>query len=132
MTPEERRQFLETHRLAVVGIPREGPPALTPVYYALDGDEIIISTTATRVKAKAVRKDPRITLCVLGEESPFPYLTVYGQGRIETEGAVDVMARIGEKMTGRPVPDSARPALEERAQREQRVVLRVTPEGYYP
>ena len=42
------------------------------------------------------------------------------------------MMRIGEKMQGRPVPaDSARPAIEERARNEQRVVLRLTPESYY-
>jgi hypothetical protein len=35
-------------------------------------------------------------------------------------------------MTGAPIPDSARPGLEERAKKEQRVVLRVTPESYYP
>ncbi len=133
MTPEERKQFLLAHRLAVAGAyRRSASPQLSPVYYVLDGDDLLISTTATRAKAKAVRRDPRISLCVLGEQSPFPYLTVYGRGRIEDEGAVHLMMRVGEKMTGNPVPDSMRPAIEERARREQRVVLRVTPESYFP
>ncbi len=42
------------------------------------------------------------------------------------------MMRVGEKMTGSPIPESMRPALEERARKEQRVVLRVTPESFYP
>ncbi len=133
MTPEERTAFLSEHRLAIVGAVRvDAPPQLSPVYYVMDGDDLLISTTATRAKARVVRRDPRVSVCVLGEQSPFPYLTVYGRGRIETDGAVDVMMAIGGAMTGSPLPDSARPAIEERAKREGRVVLRVTPESYFP
>ena len=39
---------------------------------------------------------------------------------------------VGGKMTGAPLPESARPALEERAKSERRVVLRVTPESHFP
>ena len=133
MTPEERKQFLLTHRLAVVGmLRRQTSPQLSPVYYVMDGDDLLISTTATRAKAKAVQHDPRVSVCVLGEQPPFPYLTVYGRGRIETAGVVDLMVRIGEKMYGQPVPESMRPTIEERARNEQRVVLRVTRESFYP
>ena len=83
MTPEERKKFLEEHRLAVVGIPRRSaPPQLSPVYYVVDGDDLLISTTATRAKGKSVLHEPRVSVCVLGEAMPFPYLTVYGRGRI--------------------------------------------------
>jgi PPOX class probable F420-dependent enzyme len=127
MTPEERA-FLEGNRLAVVGIERKsGPPHMSPVYYVLDGDDLLISTTATRFKGKAVRRNPEVSLCVLAEEMPFPYVLVLGEGKIEEDAAVDVMMRIGERMTGNPVPESARPAIEERAKKEGRVVLRVTP-----
>jgi hypothetical protein len=57
---------------------------------------------------------------------------VYGRGRIETEGAVNVMMAVGEAMAGNPLPESIRPAIEERAEKEQRVVLRVTPQSYFP
>ncbi len=130
MLSDEQREFLEKNRLAIVGLDRKaGPPSLTPVYYALDGDDIIVSTTASRFKAKAVRRSPEVSLCVLGERPPFPYLLIYGRGVIEDEGAVDVMMRIGQRMTGNPIAESARPALEERARNEGRVVLRVTPES---
>jgi PPOX class probable F420-dependent enzyme len=98
----------------------------------MDGGDIIISTTRSRAKAKAVRRNPQVTVCVLGEAQPFPYLSVYGRARIEDEGAVEAMMKIGERMTGNPVPDAARPAVEKRAADEGRVVLRVTPESYTP
>jgi hypothetical protein len=41
------------------------------------------------------------------------------------------MARVGEKMYGRPVGPEMRPMLEERAEKEGRIVLRITPESYY-
>jgi len=133
MTPEERKQFLETHRLAILGVERkDAPPHLSPVYYVLDGDDLLVSVTKTRAKTTLIRKSGRLSLCVLGEQFPFPYLRVEGRGDIEADGAVEVMIRMGEKMTGAPIADSARPGIEERATREQRVVLRVTPETYYP
>ena len=42
------------------------------------------------------------------------------------------MMTVGGKMTGSALPESARPAMEERARSEGRVVLRVTPESYFP
>jgi PPOX class probable F420-dependent enzyme len=132
MTPEERRKFLEEHRFGVLGVERDGKtPHLTPVYYALDGDDLIVSTTRTRVKAGLIASARRVNLCVLQEEFPFDYVAVIGSARLEDEGAVDAMARIGEKMYGRPVGPEMRPTLEERAEKEGRIVLRITPEIYY-
>lgn len=133
MTPEERTTFLAEHRLCVVGYGRrDGPPALTPVYYVMDGGDLLISTTHSRAKAKAILRDPRVSACVLGEQMPFPYLTVYGRGRIEEEQVVETMMKIGERMSGNPIPEGARPAIEKRAQDEGRVVLRITPEAFTP
>ena len=133
MTSDEQREFLQANRLCIIGIPRAaGAPQMTPVYYAVDGEDLLISTTASRWKAKAVRRNPAISICVLGEKQPFPYLLIYGRAVIEEQGAVDAMMKIGEKMSGNPVPESARPAVEERARNEGRVVLRFTPERFSP
>lgn len=128
MPTQEQRDFMERNRLCIIGIDRpKGSPHMSPVYYTLDGDDIVISTTASRWKAGTIRRRPDVSLCILAEAMPFPYVLVYGQGTIEDEGAVEVMMKIGSRMTGNPIPDSARPALEERARKEGRVVLRVRP-----
>jgi len=125
---DEHREFLESHRLCVFAFNRRnGPPSLSPVYYFMDGDEIVISTTGSRVKAKAVQRNPEVSVCVLDEKMPFAYLTVYGHARVEEEGAADVMRRVGEAMTGSPIPEAALPALETRVKDEGRVVIRVRP-----
>ena len=132
MTPEQRRKFLEEHRFGVLGVEREAKsPHLTPVYYVLDGEDIIISITRSRVKATLIEKAGRVTFCVLHEEFPFDYVAIYGTAKLEDDGAVDTMARVGEKMYGRPVGPELRPQLEERAEMEGRIVLRITPQSYY-
>ncbi|HXK34321.1 MAG TPA: pyridoxamine 5'-phosphate oxidase family protein [Dehalococcoidia bacterium] len=128
---EEQRAFLEANRLCVVGIGR-GPraPHLSPVYYVLDGDDILISTTASRFKAKAVRRGAPVSVCVLAESYPFPYLLVEGEAVVEDSGAAELMMKIGARMTGNPVPETARPVIEQRARDEGRVVLRLRPSRF--
>ena len=130
MTPEERREFVRTHRTAIFGYGRkQHGPSMTVVYYVLDGDDILVSTMAGRGKAKAVVRSPRVSLCVLDEQWPPTYLLVYCDARVENEpnAVVDLMMRIAGVMAGQPMPDAARPMVEEGARRENRVVLRLTP-----
>jgi nitroimidazol reductase NimA-like FMN-containing flavoprotein (pyridoxamine 5'-phosphate oxidase superfamily) len=76
VTPEERQAFLKDHRLAVVGVERrDAAPQLSPIYYVMDGDDLLISTTETRAKTKVIRRTKRVSVCILGEQPPFPYLT---------------------------------------------------------
>ena len=131
MIPEHHREFVAPNRLCVFGWNRsagaaEGPP-LTPVFYVTDGDDVLISITEDRAKTRALRRDPAISVCVLGEEMPYPYVTLFGTAPIEQEAAFELMARVVESM-GRPLDDARRQALKERAARGHRVVLRVTPQ----
>jgi PPOX class probable F420-dependent enzyme len=127
---QERRQFVRQHRTCVLGYARqEHGPAMTVVYYVTDGDDLLVSTMAARSKAKAVDRDPRVSLCVLDENWPVTYLQVYGTAVVERdeEQAADVLRQIVELMAGGPVPAERRPQIAELARQEQRVVLRVTP-----
>src|SRR5207249_2187452 len=130
MNQEERRDFVRRHRTAIFGYGRRHDgPSMTVVYYVMDGDDILVSTMAGRGKTKAVRRNPKISLCVLDESWPPTYLVVYCDARVETdfEPAVDLMMRIAEVMAGQPMPDAVRPMVAEGARREDRVVLRHTP-----
>ena len=130
-TPEQQA-FLESHRLVIVGIGRKvGPPHMSPVYYVMDGADILMSTTASRFKARAVRKNDDVSLCILSEELPFPYILIYGKAVVEEAGAAELMRKIGEKISGSPIPDAALPAIQERATKEGRVVLRVKPTEFF-
>ena len=130
MDSSERRQFVRDHRTCVFGYARrEHGPAMTIVYYVMDGDDILVSTMAGRSKAKAVQRDPLVSLCVLDENWPMTYLQVYGNARLETgqQQAADLLRRIIELMAGQPVPAERREQIAKLSAEEQRVVLRVTP-----
>jgi PPOX class probable F420-dependent enzyme len=126
----QRRQFVRDHRTCIFGYGRrEHGPAMTVVYYVMDGDDMLISTMAAREKAKAVARDGRVSLCVLDEKWPLSYVQVYGHAVVDHDGALaaDVLTRVIGLMAGEEVPESRRPQIEKMAEDEQRVVIRVTP-----
>ncbi len=131
MDKEQRRQFVRDHRTCVFGYGRrEHGPAMTVVYYVMDGDDILVSTMAQRGKARAVERDPRVSICVLDEKWPVTYLQVYGTAVVERDEqqAIDVTRMVVELMAGQPVPAERREQIAQMARDEQRVVLRVTPQ----
>jgi PPOX class probable F420-dependent enzyme len=130
VTREERRQFVGDHRTAIFGYSRASDgPAMSIVYYTLQDGEILVSTMAERAKAKAVARNPKVSLCVLDERWPPSYLQVYCDATIDTDfgSVVEVMMAIAGVMAGEPMSDDVRPMVEEGAHQEKRVALRLRP-----
>ena len=130
MTPEERRQFVRDHRTAIFGYSRKHDgPAMTALYYIIDGDEILVSTMRARGKTAAVLRDPKVSLCVLDEKWPPTYVNVYCDAVVDDDpkAGADLLFDIMGVMAGRPLNEDARPEVEEIARREERVVLRLRP-----
>jgi PPOX class probable F420-dependent enzyme len=130
MDPDKRRQFVREHRTCIFGYGRRNDgPAMTVVYYVMDGDDILISTMEARGKAKAVARDPHVSLCVLDENWPPTYLQVYGTAVIERdeEQSNDIFRRVIELMAGQPLPEERRQQTDHLAREEERVVIRVRP-----
>lgn len=127
---DQRRQFVRDHRTCVFGYARrEHGPAMTIVYYVMDGDELLISTMAERGKTKAVTRNAKVSLCILDEKWPPTYIQVYGDAVVshDRDLAVDVLTRVVGLMAGQEIPPERRPQIEQMADDEQRVVIRVTP-----
>jgi PPOX class probable F420-dependent enzyme len=130
MTPEERRQFVRDHRTAVFGYSRKHDgPAMTVLYYVVEGDEILVSTMRARGKTSAVLRDPKVSLCVLDEKWPPTYLNVYCDAVVDEDpqAGADLFFKIMGVMAGRPLGEEARPEVAEMARSEERVMLRLRP-----
>jgi len=131
MLPSERREFVRSHRTCIFGYARrKDGPSMSVVYFVpTDGDDLLVSTMAGRSKARAVARDPKVSLCVLDERWPFAYLQVYADATVERDPSlvVDVMMAVGGRMSGEPLGDDARPFVEAMATEEERVVLRCRP-----
>jgi PPOX class probable F420-dependent enzyme len=126
----ERREFVRKHRTCIFGYNRRNDgPAMTVVYYVLDGDDMLISTMAARGKALAVQRNPKVSLCILDEQWPLTYLQVYGDATLEEDfgQAVDVLRRVIDLMAEKDVTSAKLPEIERMAREEDRVVIRVRP-----
>ena len=84
MSDDERRAFLiEGTRTAKVATTRaDGRPHVAPVWFVLDGDDVIFNTGAGSVKGKSLRRDPRVSLTVDDEQEPFAFVVVDGIAEI--------------------------------------------------
>jgi PPOX class probable F420-dependent enzyme len=134
MDRDQRRQFVREHRTCVFGYPRQSRgPAMTVVYYVMDGDDMLVSTMAARAKARAVRRHPEVSLCVLDENWPVTYLQVYGRAVLDDDPAhgADLFVKVVELMAGQPVTPERRSQVEKLAREEERVVIRVTPHSTF-
>jgi nitroimidazol reductase NimA-like FMN-containing flavoprotein (pyridoxamine 5'-phosphate oxidase superfamily) len=91
MNREERLAFVRAHRTAVFGVNRQQDgPAMSIVYYAMDGNDLLVSTMEARGKAKAVRRNPKVSLCVLDEQWPLTYLLLYCNATIDVTVDTDL------------------------------------------
>ena len=129
MTPTpEQEQIAREENLAVMAtVRKDGSAQLTPINYAYVDGKFLISTTKDRVKYHNVRRNPKVSLCIIRKEW-HPYVTVYGTARIAESDVLEGTAAIFKRMSDRAVPDNFAQALKE----QRRVLIIVTPERYSP
>jgi PPOX class probable F420-dependent enzyme len=81
MTPEEYQSFLmdsvRTGKLATVRA--DGRPHVVPIWYVMDGDDLIFNTWHTSVKAKNMRRDPRVAMSIDEEQPPYSFVMIEGE-----------------------------------------------------
>lgn len=119
--------FVRSMKWAVVtSLRSDGSPTNSVVFYAVDGDDLIFSTTKDRLKAKTLSRDPRASLTVLDEGAPYRFVSVEGSAAIEDSDIVPGHIAINRVMRG--APDWEPPAGYLDTLRTQgRVVVRITP-----
>ncbi|MFD4369569.1 PPOX class F420-dependent oxidoreductase [Rhodococcus sp. NPDC058521] len=81
MSDAEWRTFVtEGTRTAKLSTVRaDGSPHVAPVWFTLDGDDIVFNTGKDTVKGRNLTRDGRATLCVDDEHPPFAYVIVTGR-----------------------------------------------------
>jgi PPOX class probable F420-dependent enzyme len=130
------REFLDANRVGVLATAaRDGRPRQSLVYFAREGDRLLISTEADRIKARDVRRTGWASLCVMGHELPYPSATFSGAAQILTEDIGPATAAIARRITGSPEPPE--PLSDAALAEVGRVILaidveRVTAVSYVP
>jgi len=80
----------------------DGSPQTSPVWVAVDGDDLIINSAVGRVKDKNVRRDPRIAISAVDPDNPYRALMLRGRVvDISTEGADAQIDALAKKYMGK-------------------------------
>jgi PPOX class probable F420-dependent enzyme len=124
--------FVREHHNAIMSTYRsDGSPQMSPITCSVNGDGVIVvSTRETAMKAKNLRRDPRVSLCVVSEGFYGEWIQV--DGRAEVVSLPDAMEQLVDyyrSLRGEhPDWDDYRAAMV----RDQRCVVRITPERAGP
>jgi len=101
MTDDQRRSFLlDGTRTGILATTRaDGSPHAAPVWFTLDGDDVIFTTGADTVKGGNLRRDGRAVIVVDESTPPFDFVIV--QGRVELSEDMDELLRWATVLGGR-------------------------------
>ncbi|MEX2143537.1 MAG: PPOX class F420-dependent oxidoreductase [Anaerolineales bacterium] len=80
--PESFHDLLkdETKAFAFLGTSMpDGSPQVTPVWFNVDGDHILINSAAGRQKDRNMRARPKIAMTIMDPTRPYRYLQVRGK-----------------------------------------------------
>lgn len=108
MTKDEWQRFLsEGIRTAKLSTVRaDGRPHIAPVWFLLDGDDVVFNTGNDTVKGRNLLRDGRVALCVDNETPPFDFVVLEGTATTSEDLAEvrDWATRIAARYMG---PDQA-------------------------
>ncbi|RMI30998.1 PPOX class F420-dependent oxidoreductase [Nocardia stercoris] len=95
------REFLTegTRTAKVAFVTKDGRPVINPVWFILDGDELVFNTGKESAKGRAVLRDPRLSLCVDLEAPPYGYVQVQGTATVSED--LDELVRTATAIGGR-------------------------------
>jgi len=120
---DELRDFLDAHRVGVLAtIAPDGKPRPSSIY-ARDGERLLISTESKRFKARDVKRTGWASLCVPGQEPPYPSAVFSGRAEIVTKDIGPGTAAIMQRIAGTAEP--LEPQSDEALAAIDRVVLAV-------
>ncbi len=99
------REFLDAQIVGVLATePPLGHARQSVVYYARDGDRLLISSVAGRRKVGDVEQTAWASLCVMGQERPYPSATFSGPAEILREGIGPATAAVAQRFMGAEEP----------------------------
>ncbi|MFF8507477.1 PPOX class F420-dependent oxidoreductase [Streptomyces sp. NPDC015492] len=87
MTDDQWRTFVSegtrTGKLATVR--EDGSPHVVPIWFLLDGDDIVFNTGKDTVKGRNLARDGRVALCVDDDAPPFAFVSLSGRAELSEE-----------------------------------------------
>ncbi len=127
MLTDEARAFLlqgtRTGKLATVRA--DGSPHVAPIWFLLDGDDLVLTTGADTAKGRNLRRDPRVAISVDDERPPFAFCVVFGTAALSEDP--DELLRWATAIGGRYMGAERAEELGRRNGVPGELLVRVTP-----
>lgn len=127
MTQQETTAFLSegtrTGKLAWVS--SSGAPHVAPVWFTLDGDDVVFNTHTDSGKAKSLRREGRACLLVDLEAPPYAFVKI--DGTISIEDDLDRVREVATIIGGRYMGADRAAEFGERNGVSGELVIRLTP-----
>jgi PPOX class probable F420-dependent enzyme len=104
MTDAQWREFVShgTRTAKLSTVRADGSPHVTPIWFLLDGDEVVFNTGKDSVKGRNILRDGRIALCVDDDRPPYSFVVLRGRARV-SDGLDEIRhwaTRIGARYMG--------------------------------
>ena len=64
-----------------------GQPLVAPVWFILDGGDLVFNTGKGTAKGRALARDPRTAICVDLEQPPYAFIQVQGMAELSEDPA---------------------------------------------
>lgn len=127
MTDEEAFAFIgeqaRTAKLAVVR--RDGSPHVVPVWVALDGHDLVFTVGIASLKAKAMQREPRVSVCFDDEAPPFAFVSI--AGTVTFDDDLEDMLRWATIIGGRYMGEDRAEEYGRRNAVPEELLVRLTP-----
>jgi PPOX class probable F420-dependent enzyme len=105
----------------------DGRPHVAPIWFVVDGDDIVFTTGAKTVKGRTLARDPRAALCVDDDTPPFSYVIVEGTAALSED--LDEMVEWATKIGARYMGEDQAEAFGRRNGVPGELLVRLTPTG---
>jgi PPOX class probable F420-dependent enzyme len=127
MSADEIRAFLaEGTRTGKVATTRaDGRPHVAPVWFVLDGDDLVFNTSATSLKGRSLLRDGRVAVAV--DDERFPYAFVLVEGPVSISQDLGELRHWATKIAERYVPSDQAEAYGRRNGVPGELLVRLTP-----
>jgi PPOX class probable F420-dependent enzyme len=100
--PEKFKDLIEKKSFAHLGtLMPDGSPQVTPVWWEMDGELIVVNSALGRQKDKNLRRDPRVSFEVSDPDNPYRHMEIRGRVvEITQQGADASIDRLAKKYLG--------------------------------
>jgi PPOX class probable F420-dependent enzyme len=116
----------EGTRTAKLGyLASDGRPLVAPVWFVVDGGDLVFNTGRDTAKGRALARDPRVVICVDDERPPFSFVQV--QGTASTSEDPDELVAVATRIGGRYMGADRAEEFGRRNGVPGELIVRVTP-----